>query len=91
MKKEEIAQYYAEEKAAEFVVALKEAYLKGYEQCEADNASVIKIDNVPYVDFELPSGTLWAAPQLSNNWSSYNRKYDMYSFANSCDLYDWKN
>ena len=58
MTKEEFAQQYAEEKAAEMAELLKAAYLKGYEQGELKVACSISID----YDLGLPSGTLWSKP-----------------------------
>lgn len=78
MTKEELAQQYAEEKAKEFSEAIKEAYLKGYEQGELKVTSSIKINGVKYVDLGLPSGTLWSSIPLSNNVS-----YNMYPFLES--------
>ena len=58
MTKEEFAQQYAEEKAAEMAELLKAAYLKGYEQGELKVACSISIEGVEYYDLGLPSGTL---------------------------------
>lgn len=46
MTKEEFAQQYAEEKAAEMAKLLKAAYLKGYEQGELKVACSISIEGV---------------------------------------------
>lgn len=62
MTKEEFAQQYAEEKAAEMAKLLKAAYLKGYEQSQLKVASCISIKGVEYYDLGLPSGTLWSKP-----------------------------
>lgn len=62
MTKEELAQQYAEEKAAEMAELLKAAYLKGYEQGELKVACSISIEGVEYYDLGLPSGTLWSKP-----------------------------
>ena len=62
MTKEEFAQQYAEEKAAEMAKLLKAAYLKGYEQGELKVACSISIEGVEYYDLGLPSGTLWSKP-----------------------------
>lgn len=62
MTKEEFAQQYAEEKAAEMADLLKDAYLKGYEQGELKVACSISIEGVKYYDLGLPSGTLWSKP-----------------------------
>ena len=62
MTKEEFAQQYAEEKAAEMAKLLKAAYLKGYEQGELKVACSISIEGVEYYDHGLPSGTLWSKP-----------------------------
>ena len=70
MTKEELAQQYAEEKAAEMAELLKAAYLKGYEQGELKVACSISIEGVEYFDLGLPSGTLWSKPLRSN--SIYN-------------------
>ena len=87
MTKEELAQKYAEEKAAEFATALKEAYLKGYEQGELHMATTIRVGNLTYVDLGLPSGTLWAVPESKTSRSDWNyHYYDMYTFAEACKL-----
>lgn len=65
MTKEELAEQYANEKAAEFTQAIKEAYLKGYELGELHTASTINVDGVKYYDLGLPSGTLWSEPLRS--------------------------
>lgn len=68
MTKEELAQQYAEEKAAEMAELLKAAYLKGYEQGELKVACSISIEGVEYYDLGLPSGTLWSKPLGSNSY-----------------------
>lgn len=68
MTKEELAQQYAEEKAAEMTELLKAAYLKGYEQGELKVACSISIEGVKYYDLGLPSGTLWSAPLGSKDY-----------------------
>lgn len=65
MTKNELAEKFASEKVAEFTEAIKEAYLKGYEQGEQQTASSIEVDGVEYVDLGLPSGTLWSRTQLA--------------------------
>ena len=74
MTKEELAQQYAEEKAAEMAKLLKAAYLKGYEQGELKVACSISIEGVEYYDLGLPSGTLWSKPLGSYGYKlfSYN-------------------
>lgn len=74
MTKEELAQQYAEEKAAEMAELLKAAYLKGYEQGELKVACSISIEGVEYYDLGLPSGTLWSKPLGSYGYKlfSYN-------------------
>lgn len=67
MTKEELAEQFANEQAAEITEKLKAAYLKGYEQGELKSASTIKIDGVTYIDLDLPSGTLWSEKVLTNN------------------------
>lgn len=79
MTKEELAQQYADEKTKAFAEAIKDAYLKGYEQGELYVASTINIDGVDYVDLGLPSGTLWAAPKSKLN--GFCSSYEMYSFV----------
>lgn len=74
MTKEELAQQYAEEKAAEMAELLKAAYLKGYEQGELKVACSISIEGVKYYDLGLPSGTLWSAP-LHYTWSYEYQKF----------------
>lgn len=74
MTKEELAQQYAEEKAAEMAELLKAAYLKGYEQGELKVACSISIEGVEYYDLGLPSGTLWSAP-LHYTWSYEYQKF----------------
>lgn len=73
MTKEELAQQYAEEKAAEMAELLKAAYLKGYEQGELKVACSISIEGVEYYDLGLPSGTLWSKPLHFTGFSSYNK------------------
>ena len=74
MTKEEFAQQYAEEKAAEMAKLLKAAYLKGYEQGELKVACSISIEGIKYYDLGLPSGTLWSKPLGSYGYKlfSYN-------------------
>lgn len=69
MTKEELAEKYANEKAAEFTQAIKEAYLKGYEQGELQTTSTINMDGVEYVDLGLPSGTLWSKHPIGDSLS----------------------
>lgn len=71
MTKEELAQQYAEEKAAEMTELLKAAYLKGYEQGELKVACSISIEGVEYYDLGLPSGTLWSKPLSYGPYSNY--------------------
>lgn len=71
MTKEELAEQYANEKAAEFTQAIKEAYLKGYELGELHTASTINVDGVKYHDLGLPSGTLWSEPLDRPLFSGY--------------------
>lgn len=74
MTKEEFAQQYAEEKAAEMAELLKAAYLKGYEQSQLKVASCISIKGVKYYDLGLPSGTLWSKPlPYASNNSEYKK------------------
>lgn len=74
MTKEELAQQYAEEKAAEMAELLKAAYLKGYEQGELKVACSISIEGVEYYDLGLPSGTLWSKPlPYASNNSEYKK------------------
>lgn len=75
MTKEELAQQYAEEKAAEVAELLKAAYLKGYEQGELKVACSISIEGVEYYDLGLPSGTLWSKPLHY----SYTREHRTFS------------
>lgn len=77
MTKEELAQQYAEEKAAEMAELLKAAYLKGYEQGELKVACSISIEGVEYYDLGLPSGTLWSKPL--RHTSPYNNDYKKFS------------
>lgn len=71
MTKEEFAQQYAEEKAAEMAELLKAAYLKGYEQGELKVACSISIEGIEYYDLGLPSGTLWSKPLDYGNVHNY--------------------
>lgn len=71
MTKEELAQQYAEEKAAEMAELLKAAYLKGYEQGELKVACSISIEGVEYYDLGLPSRTMWSEPLSFGPYSSY--------------------
>ena len=80
MTKEELAQQYAEEKAAEMAELLKAAYLKGYEQGELKVACSISIEGVEYYDLGLPSGTLWSKP-----FGSYGYKLFSYNDASRFD------
>lgn len=74
MTKEEFAQQYAEEKAAEMAKLLKAAYLKGYEQGELKVACSISIEGIKYYDLGLPSGTLWSKPlPYASNNSEYKK------------------
>ena len=74
MTKEELAQQYAEEKAAEMAELLKAAYLKGYEQGELKVACSISIEGIKYYDLGLPSGTLWSKPlPYASNNSEYKK------------------
>ena len=74
MTKEEFAQQYAEEKAAEMAELLKAAYLKGYEQGELKVACSISIEGIKYYDLGLPSGTLWSKPlPYASNNSEYKK------------------
>lgn len=74
MTKEELAQQYAEEKAAEMAEVLKAAYLKGYEQGELKVACSISIEGIKYYDLGLPSGTLWSKPlPYASNNSEYKK------------------
>lgn len=74
MTKEEFAQQYAEEKAAEMAKLLKAAYLKGYEQGELKVACSISIEGIKYYDLGLPSGTLWPKPlPYASNNSEYKK------------------
>ena len=84
MTKEELAQQYAEEKAAEMAELLKAAYLKGYEQGELKVACSISIEGVEYFDLGLPSGTLWSKPLRSN--SIYNPSYMFFSHNDASRL-----
>lgn len=77
MTKEEFAQQYAEEKAAEMAELLKAAYLKGYEQSQLKVASCISIKGVKYYDLGLPSGTLWSEPLRTD---SYYKEYKQFSY-----------
>ena len=78
MTKEELAQQYAEEKAAEMAELLKAAYLKGYEQGELKVACSISIEGVEYYDLGLPSGTLWSKPL---SYTVFNgEKYKQFSY-----------
>lgn len=62
MTKEEKAQAYADSIQFSVQDAVREAYLKGYEEgvrsVNPDRSETI--DGVEYVDLRLPSGTLWA-------------------------------
>lgn len=78
MTKEEFAQQYAEEKAAEMAELLKAAYLKGYEQGELKVACSISIEGVEYYDLGLPSGTLWSEPLHYNS-----SKFDYRTFSHN--------
>lgn len=73
MTKEELAQQYAEEKAAEMAEVLKAAYLKGYEQGELKVACSISIEGIKYYDLGLPSGTLWSKPLPYASNSEYKK------------------
>ena len=64
MKKEELAQQFAEQKLEELSKQIKDAYLKGYEQALLDTKKSICIDGIEYVDMGLPSGTLWSKNPL---------------------------
>ena len=74
MNKEELAAQFAEQKVEELTKAIKEAYLKGYEQGSLDNSGTVSINNVSYVDLGLPSGTLWSEYPLFHLDYGYKQK-----------------
>lgn len=70
----ERAKQYAEGKALEAITsAIEQAYAKGYETGYADglnrnevnNQGIVKIDDIEYVDLNLPSGTLWSKDYIN--------------------------
>ena len=64
MTKEELAKFYAQEKVAELENLIEEAFIEGYNQGELSNKTNVVVDGFTFVDFNLPSGTLWScAPQ----------------------------
>lgn len=66
---------FAEQKTAEIIKTIKEAYLKGYEQALHDTKKSICIDGIEYVDLGLPSGTLWSKNPLEINGAYRNVDY----------------
>lgn len=83
IKKEELAQIYAEEKIESIKTLLKQAYMDGYEAGLENNHFEIRIGETKYFDLGLPSGTLWSFPPQKFD---YGWHLDCRSFEEVKDL-----
>ncbi len=81
MKKEELAQHFAESAAAKVAELLKEAYIKGYEQGVLDSGVPLRVNGVRYIDLGLPSGTMWSDHSLEYCDYGYRQRKLSYNEA----------